>query len=466
MRVNFEMFAGSGFRRFCLAFGAFVLLSLVFHWASLHFGFKRYLLSAEMFLAMTLFAVGLRWLGLTLFLVTACLEMTLGAITMFRLIDIGQVGDIGEYLLEARGSYLMLLLVLVAAAATGFWIAASNLKQLRGRWLLLLPLVLILAQWQLSFAKATFFSPPFAERGELFFGSSALFVHKVLEENRRRHVHLGADAEDAEYLPIADPSAASFIWGNQPTSPRILFIVAESWGVSKNPAVIRQQIAALTSSEHVQNLSLGSIDAVGTTAAGELRELCGRIPTRLNFRQMTAEAVGECMPAKLAKQGYRTVALHGAFGAMYRRTLWYPVIGFDDLVFREDLPFTGTQCHSFPGYCDRDLLGVVRQKLNQDKVFLYWLTLNSHIPYDRRDVANYREELCRAVFGATFNEQLCRYQNLHVQFFEHLAKLAEDEAMRGVEVVVVGDHPPIFNDSASRVRFEQEQVPMLHFTLQ
>ncbi|MCY1376772.1 hypothetical protein D9M69_642890 [compost metagenome] len=99
-------------------------------------------------------------------------------------------------------------------------------------------------------------------------------------------------------------------------------------------------------------------------------------------------------------------------------------------------------------------------------MFLYWLTLNSHIPYDRRDVANYREGLCRAVFGATYNEQLCGYQNLHVQFFEHLARLAEDGSMRGVEVVVVGDHAPIFNDSASRARFEQEQVPMLHFMMQ
>ncbi|UJW80185.1 sulfatase-like hydrolase/transferase [Hydrogenophaga sp. SL48] len=444
----------------------FVVFSLVFQWASLHFGFKRYLLSAEMLMAMLLFVMGLRWLGVALFLVTAGLEMALGAITVFRLIDIGQVLDIAEYLFEARVSYLMMLVLLLVFAATSFWIAANRLKGARWAWLPLIASVLMLAQWQLSFAKATFFSPPFAERNELLFGSSALFVHAVLEENRRRHVHIGANSEDAEYMPVAHPSAASLTLGEQPTSPRILFIIAESWGVSKEQAVIKQQISALSASVHVQNLRLGSIDAVGTTAAGELRELCGRIPTRLNFRQMTAEAIGECMPAKLAKQGYKTVALHGAFGAMYRRKLWYPVIGFSDLVFRETLPFTGTQCHSFPGYCDRDLLGVVRQKLNQDKVLLYWLTLNSHIPYDRRDAVNYREDLCRAVFGATYSEQLCGYQNLHVQFFEHLAKLAEDETMRGVEVVVVGDHAPIFNDSAARARFEQEQVPTLHFVVQ
>lgn len=457
---------GGSSRRCLFALAAYVVLSLIFQWTSLHFGYKRHLLNAEMLMAMLLFVMGLRWLGVALFLVTVCLEMALGATTVFRLIDIGQVWDIAEYLFEARASYLMLLVLLLGFAAAVYWIAASSLKGVHWRWLPLLASILMLAQWQLSFAKATFFSPPFADRNELLFGSSAHFVHEVLGENRRRHVHIGDDSEDAEYMPVAHSSAASLTLGAQPASPRILFIIAESWGVSKEPAVIKQQISALSASVHVQNLRLGSIDAVGTTAAGELRELCGRIPTRLNFRQMTAEAVGECMPARLAKQGYKTVALHGAFGAMYRRLLWYPVIGFDDLVFRETLPFTGTQCHSFPGYCDRDLLGVVRQKLHQDKVFLYWLTLNSHIPYDRRDVANYREGLCRAVFGATYNEQLCGYQNLHVQFFEHLARLAEDGSMRGVEVVVVGDHAPIFNDSASRARFEQEQVPMLHFMVQ
>ena len=230
--------------------------------------------------------------------------------------------------------------------------------------------------------------------------------------------------------------------------------------------MLEQQISALRSSAHVHDLQVGSINAVGTTAAGELRELCGRIPTRLNFQRMTPEAIGECLPAKLAKRGYKTVALHAAFGAMYRRVNWYPVIGFDDLVFRENLPFEGTQCYSFPGYCDRHLLDVVRKKLGHEKVFLYWLSLNSHIPYDRRDVENYREAVCHKAFGDAYSDQLCGYQNLHVQFFEGLAKLAEEESLKGVEVVVVGDHAPIFNDSASRVRFKQEQVPMLRFVVQ
>lgn len=449
-----------------LALAAYLLLGLLFQWTSLHFGFKRYLLNAEMLMAMLLFVAGWRWLGVLVFLAAVCLELTLGATSVFRLIDIAQVGDMAGYLLEAKGTYLVMLAALAVIAAAGFWVAAGSLKGVRWRWLWLFASGLLLIQWQLSFAGATFFSPPFAERDRLLFGSSVHFVQQVIEENRRRHVHIGADAEDAEYLPVAQPSAASLMLGEQPRSPRILFVIAESWGRPHQPAVLEQQISALRSSAHVHDLQVGSINAVGTTAAGELRELCGRIPTRLNFQRMTPEAIGECLPAKLAKRGYKTVALHAAFGAMYRRVNWYPVIGFDDLVFRENLPFEGTQCYSFPGYCDRHLLDVVRKKLGHEKVFLYWLSLNSHIPYDRRDVENYREAVCHKAFGDAYSDQLCGYQNLHVQFFEGLAKLAEEESLKGVEVVVVGDHAPIFNDSASRVRFKQEQVPMLRFVVQ
>ncbi|MBT9552421.1 MAG: hypothetical protein IV088_16340 [Hydrogenophaga sp.] len=463
--VRVEGLASKGHGHWVFALTGFAVLSLMFQWASLHFGFKRYLLSAEMLMALLLFVMGLRWLGIGLFLATAGLEMALGATAVFRLIDIGQVLDIAEYLFEARVSYLMMLVLLLVFAATSFWIAASRLKGARWVWLPLIASVLMLVQWQLSFAKATFFSPPFAERNELLFGSSALFVHRTLEENRRRHVHIGADAESAEYLPIAHPSASSLTLGERPTSRRILFVVVESWGLPKDSASIEQQIHALRTSDRVRNFKLLDIDAVGTTAAGELRELCGRMPTRLNFRQMTRETVGLCLPARLAEQGYKTVSLHAAFGAMYRRLLWYPVLGFGESLFRETLPFKGTQCHSFPGYCDRDLFGVVQEKMQKDKVFLYWLTLNSHVPYDRRDIAKYRGDLCDSAFGVNYSEQLCNYQNLHVQFFEQLTKLIESDSMRGVEVVVVGDHAPLFNGADSLKQFFADKVPALHFSV-
>jgi len=75
----------------------------------------------------------------------------------------------------------------------------------------------------------------------------------------------------------------------------------------------------------------------------------------------------------------------------------------------------------------------------------------------------YREELCHGVFKEVYEEQLCNYQNLHVQFFEGLSRLIDSENLKGLEVVVVGDHSPVFSNESSRAKFERTKVPMIHF---
>ena len=118
-----------------LALAAYLLLGLLFQWTSLHFGFKRYLLNAEMLMAMLLFVAGWRWLGVLVFFAAVCLELTLGATSVFRLIEVAQVGDMAGYLLEAKGTYLVMLVALAVIAAAGFWVAAGSLKGVRWRWL-------------------------------------------------------------------------------------------------------------------------------------------------------------------------------------------------------------------------------------------------------------------------------------------------------------------------------------------
>ncbi|MCB4362600.1 hypothetical protein KIH07_02565 [Hydrogenophaga taeniospiralis] len=454
--------------RYLLLLAIYALLGLLFQGLSLYFGYKRHLFSAEMLLAFFLLAAGLRFFGVVAFIFAVASELSLGMSSIFYLFELGQIWDMAEFLFEARPSYLASLVLLIALMAAGLLLSIRTLKGLhRSRHLLLQIMValgLFQYQWVLSAEEQTFFSPTFADRMHLLFGSSVHFARDVMVINKGQAIGNGPD--DAEYIPIQYPSAAKLVWGQKQLPPRVLFIIAESWGQPKDLSILEGQIQALRQSPHVKDLTLDRVHAVGATAAGELREMCGMIPTRLNFRKLTAEAVGDCLPAQLRKQGYSTIGIHGAHGFMYRRLLWWPEIGLKELIFKEALPQTKPLCHSFPGYCDRHLFDIVRNRLSAEKVFLYWLTLNSHMPYDRRDVVDYREELCRGAFGAAYDEQLCNYQNLHVQFFEHLAKLAEDESMRGVEVVVVGDHAPIFNDEASRGHFERKQVSMLHFTLQ
>lgn len=439
----------------------YTILALIFQWASIHFGYKRHFYSAEMLLAFMLCAMGFGWLSFVVFLLSVVLEVSLGLTTILYLFDISQVLDVAGYTLEANKSYLIAFVLLAAVALVCYGVVARSLKTVS--WKRILAMSVALFSYQAALSSVDLFNPIYSDRGELLFGSAAQFTHDVLKLNSKRFKHIGMG--DAEYLPIQHSSAASLTLNSEQLPERILFVVAESWGLPKRSEVIEHQIQALRSSDRVEAMVLGKIHALGATAVGELRELCGKIPTQLNFSKMSPAGVGECLPAKLKAKGYKTIAIHGAHGMMYRRLMWYPLIGFEEMVFREALPYSeDALCHSFPGYCDRKLLNTVSDKIHSaDKTFLYWLTLNSHTPYDRRDVLNYRPELCSSALDAGYSDQLCTYHNLHIQFFEGLSKLIEHEAMRGVDVIVVGDHAPLFKDESSRISFQMAEVPMLHF---
>ncbi len=449
----------------------FLCLEVLFHGIAMHFGYHRYLFSAETLLAFCLFAMGFRVLGAVLLAISVLLELMLGMAAVFFLFEVDQLWDMAEFLFEARSAYLFALLALPLALVLSIWAALWIRKTAgQGGWLLLTPvlqgLVLFQSQWMLSANDDTFFTPTLAKQDRLLFGSTAFFFGEIVKTNRLETIGAGPD-EHAEYVPLQHASAAEVVWGKHglPKSSRVLLVVAEAWGQPKDDALLRLQIEALGRSPRVSDLLLDKVHAKGATAAGELRELCSVIPTRLNFRKMTPEKVGDCLPARLARLGYSTTGIHAAHGAMYRRTLWWPQVGLQKLMFKENLPPSDEACYSFPGYCDRNLIDVVKSHLRQERSFAYWLTLNSHMPYDRRDVVNYREEFCKPLIVDRFKEQLCNYQNLHAQFFEGLASLIDDPSMKGVEVVVVGDHPPLFNDREVRDYFSRDQVPMLHFTV-
>jgi hypothetical protein len=461
----------SFFWKSVLTVGLYLLLSFVFQGLSFYFGYKRYLLGAEILLALLLFTLGWRRLGAFALVSAIALELALGLSSVFYLFEKEQLWDMMEFLFQARTSYLSAMLLLPCL----FFAVILVARRIYGdagcrRYLLftqtLVALALLQAQWVLSSEGDTFFNPTLADRQHLLFGSTAHFMREVMAVNRLITIGDRPD-EHAEYVPTQYPSATKSIWGGGvPASRRVLLVIAEGWGMPKNSEVLDKQIESLRRNIYVKGLRVDKVRAKGATAAGELRELCWVVPTRLNFRRMTPEAVGNCLPAMFRAEGYDTVGIHGAYGGMYRRALWWPQIGLSKTLFKEQIALSQEPCYSFPGHCDRYLFDIVKNKLEGEKVFVYWLTLNSHMPYDRRDVANFRQDLCGVWLMDKNWEQLCNYQNLHTQFFEGLSALIQDQKMKGLEVLVVGDHPPLFNDEDSKDRFARDQVPVLHFVVQ
>ena len=85
-----------------LLLGVFVLLGLVFQWVSLHFGYKRYLLSFETLLAFLIFSQGFKWLGVAGFVASIGQEIFLGMTSIFYLFDYAQIQTIAEFVFEAK----------------------------------------------------------------------------------------------------------------------------------------------------------------------------------------------------------------------------------------------------------------------------------------------------------------------------------------------------------------------------
>ncbi|WP_160141992.1 sulfatase-like hydrolase/transferase [Nitrincola tapanii] len=245
-------------------------------------------------------------------------------------------------------------------------------------------------------------------------------------------------------------------------SDKILFIVAESWGATKNPFINKDVISSI---EQLQSRSveMGSFRfASSATVAGEFRELCGLKPLHYNFKKIE-EGLDDCLPSKLNQLGYRTKSLHGAVSSMYDRRHWYPRVGFDASLFFNSQVWS-RRCYSWPGVCDRDFLPIVEDFFRSDnKGFLYWLTLNSHSIYDLRDL--HVDTFDCVLYGIPSGIETCRNLKLHKQFFDNLSELLDREDMHEVEVYVVSDHHPIIFDREEFDNyFERDVIPWIRIS--
>ncbi len=242
---------------------------------------------------------------------------------------------------------------------------------------------------------------------------------------------------------------------------KVLLIVNESWG-EPNASVQEVLLAPLLKRKgQLSSIDWGAFDFQGITVQAEIRELCNVYLSGAQVKVAYNDLSG-CLPELYRSSGFHTVAMHGAVGTMYERVDWYPHIGFEETIFFESRTWP-RMCYSFPGACDVDMIGEVSSAMRRyENVFFYWLTLNSHYKYDPRDIDKNRLDC--SVYGIDESSQSCRNLNLHAKFFDKLAELIDDPAMRGVKVLVVGDHSPVISDKEEKEKyFKAGKVAWLEF---
>jgi hypothetical protein len=241
----------------------------------------------------------------------------------------------------------------------------------------------------------------------------------------------------------------------------VMLVVVEAMGQPTDPALRRKLAAMWDRPELADRFEImhGETAFYGSTTSGEVRELCGRWG---NYPEILQDDPG-CLPAVLAKRGYRTTSYHSFVSDFFDRERWYPLIGIQHSVFGPELVARGAQvCKNvFPGACDRDVAGLLAKELAQANgpQFVYWLTLNSHLPV----VANRQlgTENCRQL-GPALDEELpmvCRLFALWQQTADALMAEVSRPDFPPTHILIVGDHMPPFTHQGSRLQFDPAHVP-------
>lgn len=253
-------------------------------------------------------------------------------------------------------------------------------------------------------------------------------------------------SELSEYYPNGEYQRAS-VHIKQPYNQKILLIVAESLGSLKNDNAQQEVFRKISEQKDLYEfLTIDEVYINGATVQGEIRELCNLLlHNGHDTRHFNEEDFAVCLPQVLSKQGYHTTAFHAAASPMYHRKSVYPKLGFQKTVFNEHMQ-DKKRCHSFKGTCDSEIFPMIAQEFaNNDKALVYWLTLTSHYPYSEKDIFNHRFDCAK--FNIDNNTTICRNIQMQTQFMDLLAELSKQPEMKGVEVLIVGDHmPPAFEN--------------------
>lgn len=248
--------------------------------------------------------------------------------------------------------------------------------------------------------------------------------------------------------------------------PNVVLVLVESWGFpidfALHQALVEPYLQAAIQERY--RVVQGTVPFHGATVSGEARELCG---SSMGFHLLSASAeeLKSCLPARLAALGYHVLALHGMDGAMFSRSNWYRIIGFQELWFNDRFVQQGMpNCiGAFVGTCDAAVATWIGQRLdkpNAQPYFLHWMTLNSHLPVIVPSPLSDGAP-CLPSIRLAPRTPLCSWFQLVANVHRSVSKLATGSLARPTVFIIVGDHAPPFVDSLLRNRFSSTLVPYI-----
>lgn len=209
-----------------------------------------------------------------------------------------------------------------------------------------------------------------------------------------------------------------------------VMILVETWGVPRNISVLNEFFKPFSS---FPNAILGVYQRnAERTQAAEWED----------FHVVNGTRDVPNIVLDFKEKKYRTWYVHGFGGNFYKRVKYYPELGFDTLLYKEQfLEMNFKECQGgFPGICDSEIANWLDTAvLNDEKNFVYWTTLDAHAPYKRKILDN-SSEGCK-LFGYANESEACIHFTHEEETLKSIADLARKHPK--YRFVLRGDHRPM-----------------------
>ena len=305
------------------------------------------------------------------------------------------------------------------------------------------------------------------------FGDGAIVASSIAEITLSS-LRLAMDSKQNQ-ITFPAPGAATSrvareisIRGKSAAPYNIVVILVESQGLLNNEGDMRRVLAPLIDPAIQERylVARGEVHFYGSTMFAEMRTLCRiympyAIPTKL-------PGLERCLPNMLRRLGYETVSFHGYHRWFYQRELWYPTVGFQRIYFADEMQqFSPPKCGTlFAGTCDLWIADRVEQELlmpGKKRKFIYWLTLNSHLPVDSV-LASESNFDCAGTETLREDVGPCELAQIHFRLYTRIAQIMLNEKLPPTRFIIVGDHVPPFVTLSARALYDNGRVPYVDLT--
>lgn len=445
------------YKNYILMTAMFLLINLCFWLTAQHFGLNRVVINLD-YILLGLFLYYKHRLNTFLFFVTffiICLvEILLFTLQVFPFIGLHDILYLSGFIFNGPVLYVIVLFACIFAIIFSFYLLnrffVEKIVLEKKVWLTIMGLSL-----SMFIVLSTLDNKSLNSQTYFFVKNRSLSMIDIMK---------GGNVIEPLNLDYASKTLLAQTQQKQLKSDKILFIVSESWSETAQPEQQQAILKAIyAQKEKYAFIQQGSFTAIGATVMGEVRELCQKRLLVMDTKRVPAEAFKHCLPNLLKQQGYETYSIYAGSEGLYSPEYWYPLAGLDNRYFYKDLP-EGGECKYHNARCDILLVDKVKTLLlSSQKSFVYWLTINTHAPYDDKIFIDGFD--CEAV-GLKTGTAVCNNYKLHYQFFSALAKMLEDPELKGVEIYVVGDHPAPITDFRDGLKaFKGADVAWLHLKI-